>query len=373
MQRVFVLTAVLALLLMMGAQLVSPHMSAAESLSELRNKTQKLEKKIDKNKSEAKKLRKKGDSLKGAIEELNLKIERINSKIELTAVKIAKLDKELKKAEKELDRQKGLLKESMRALYKRGGASTVELLVGSDSFSQYIDEQEYLERLKIGIQDSTEQVLSLKLEIQGNKEEQEDLQSQQQSQRQLLQDTKSEQTRLLKETLGQESLYQEKIAKLQKQQAKLLEEIVSRSQIIKGVGTGSYPWAKFKGKSWTHARSCRYGNDIDPWGYCYRQCVSYVAWKLYKEDRKPPKYYGNATDWISQAKADGVKVKSKPKVGSVAAWRGAEGHVAYVEQVYGNGQVRVSEYNAVPALQGKYSQRIISGGDPNGYIYFKKR
>lgn len=371
MQRISVLAVVIVFLLAFGGQFIKPHVSTAETLSELRDKTQQLEKKIDKNKAEAQQLAKRGKTLKSAIDELSLKIERITNKIELTNVRIAKLDKELKITEAELERQKDLLRESMRALYKRGGASTIELLVGSDSFSQFMDEQVYLERLKIGIQESTEKVLGLKLEIQGNKEEQEDLQDQQKAQRNQLQDTKNEQAKLLAETQGQESRYRQKVSQLQKQQAKLLAEIVSRSQIIQGVGTGAYPWASYKGKSWSHGRSCNYGNDIDPWGYCYRQCVSYTAWKLYSVDKKPPKYYGNATNWVASAKADGIKTGSKPKVGSVAAWYGAEGHVAYVEEVYGNGQVRVSEYNAVPPLQGKYSQRIIKPGDPSAYIYFK--
>jgi surface antigen len=61
---------------------------------------------------------------------------------------------------------------------------------------------------------------------------------------------------------------------------------------------------------------------------------------------------------------------STPKVGSVAVWGGWEGHVAYVEEVYSNGTIRVSEYNAVPSLQGRYSQRVMSANDPDMFLYF---
>lgn len=354
----------------MAAPFLLPATSAAATLGELRKKTAKLEKQIDLANSKAEKLRQRGNSLKEVIASLDAKIAKANSQIKLTDAKIAQLQKELEAKQKELDTQKELLKASMRALYKRSDASTVELLVGSDSFSQFIDEQVYLERLKLGIQDSTNRVIALKQQIEAQKTEQEDLRDQQEAQRELVEKAKKEQAQLLAETKGQESLYRARSAQLQKQQAKLLSEIVARSRVLSGVGTGSYPWANFKGKKWTHQKSCTYGNDIDPWGYCYRQCTSFAAWRLYAAGKKPPKYYGNAENWDNEAKANGYKTKSKPKVGAIAVWNGAEGHVAYVEEILANGEVRISEYNAVPPLGGKYSQRIISANDPAAYIYF---
>lgn len=353
-----------------SAPFVSTRHTAAESVEQLRARSAQLQQEINASNAQASQLAQQGNSLKNAIAALDVQISQATTQIQLTTTKINQLQLELENAQKELDRQKSLLKANMRALYKRGDASSVELIVGSDSFSQYIDEQEYLERLKMGIQDSTEKVIALKQQIASQQEEQKSLKKQQEAQRELVQKAKNDQAVLLAETQGQETKYRERTAELQKQQGALLAQIVARSTVITGVGTGSYPWANYREGSWTHGGSCNYGNDIDPWGYCYRQCVSFAAWRLYSAGKTPPRNYGNAENWDNVARARGIPTGSSPQVGAIAVWNGYEGHVAYVEEVMGNGKVRISEYNAVPALQGRYSQRIISAGDPAAYIYF---
>ncbi len=345
--------------------------SEASSLDELRARTAQLEQEIKANTAQAEQLKAQGDSLKNKVAELDLQIQQANTQIAFTEARIASLQIELEEAQTELERQKTLLKASMRALYKRGDASTVELLVGSDSFSQFIDEQEYLERLKLGVQDSTNKVIALKQQIEAQQNEQVQLKKQQEGQRALITKAKNEQAILLAETQGQESRYRARTVALQDQQKKLLAEIVARSRVISGVGTGSYPWADYRGDSWTHAGSCNYGDDNDKWGYCYRQCTSFAAWRLYSVGKTPPEYFGNAENWDNVAEARGIPMGKEPKEGAIAVWNGFEGHVAFVEEIMGNGQVRISEYNAVPSLGGKYSQRVISAGDPSTYIYFK--
>ena len=62
-------------------------------------------------------------------------------------------------------------------------------------------------------------------------------------------------------------------------------------------------------------------------------------------------HWGNAENWDSNAASLGFVVDSVPEVGAIAQWNPNEngassgGHVAYVEQVNGNGSVNVSEYN----------------------------
>lgn len=350
---------------------VVPFLSVrAVTIDELNAQAREIENKIKVNEEHLGALAERASTLEEKLNQLRAQIAEINTQIENTTNKINVLEEELAKTEKELNRQKDILKNNIRTLYKQGNISTVQLLASTDSYADFVNEQEYLERLKLGVQESADKVAKLKKEIEAKKTEQEELREQQKAQRELAQRNKDEQDTLLAQTRGEEVEYKRVTEELQNQQAAVYAQIVARSRVLTGVGTGNYPWADYREGSWTHAGSCTYGDDIDPWKYCYRQCTSFAAWRLYASGRQAPVGYGNANNWGYIAAANGIPTGGTPKVGAIAVWGGAEGHVAYVEEVYGDGQARISEYNAVPALQGRYSERIISPGDPYIYIYF---
>ncbi len=212
----------------------STRRTEAESVDQLKAKSAQLQKEIDANKAQAEALKAEGDTLKAAIGSLDIQIQQSSTQIELTTTKIKQLQIELDNAQKELDRQKSLLKANMRALYKRGDASSVELLVGSDSFSQYIDEQEYLERLKVGIQESTDKVIKLKQQIAGQQEEQKQQLKILEASKKALDDSRANRASLLAQTQGQEAAYRGKVEELKKQQA------AAESALARALNSGSY-------------------------------------------------------------------------------------------------------------------------------------
>jgi hypothetical protein len=77
---------------------------------------------------------------------------------------------------------------------------------------------------------------------------------------------------------------------------------------------------------------------------------------------KPALRNWNADHWASNAKAAGFSVGTKPAVGAIAVWQahvdgaGSVGHVAYVEQVRGDGAFYVSEedFNGSPAVHRRW-------------------
>lgn len=96
------------------------------------------------------------------------------------------------------------------------------------------------------------------------------------------------------------------------------------------------------------ARIVSYANTYSP-GYC----TWFVA------SRRPvPSGWGNARNWLANARAAGFATGSVPRVGAIA-WTGAGamGHVAYTERVEGN-RALISEmnYNGL----GVVSQRWVS-------------
>ncbi|HSW66853.1 MAG TPA: CHAP domain-containing protein [Bacillota bacterium] len=102
-------------------------------------------------------------------------------------------------------------------------------------------------------------------------------------------------------------------------------------------------------------------NVISPYGYYYRNCTDYTAWRVSAEGVEPAQYkgLGNAKDWAANAPAHGLSVDGTPAVGAVGvSASGSYGHTAYVEAInpagYPEGTIEVSQYNY--AGDGNYSR-----------------
>jgi surface antigen len=122
-----------------------------------------------------------------------------------------------------------------------------------------------------------------------------------------------------------------------------------------------YEWGYWSGSTF---------EPYDQWGYEYRNCTSYVAWRLSSAGVSASvfKGLGNADQWIGGVSGkSGVTVNSTASPGAVAVWDSpGVGHVAWVESVSG-GKVTVSDYNYLET--GAYDKHLISS-TPAGYIHF---
>jgi surface antigen len=89
-------------------------------------------------------------------------------------------------------------------------------------------------------------------------------------------------------------------------------------------------------------------NVISPYGYYYRNCTDYVAWRLAGLGVAPAQYkgLGNAKEWAQPPAGNGLTVDSVPAVGAAAVRTGGTyGHVAFVEAVQADGTITVAQYN----------------------------
>src|SRR5579875_605686 len=122
-----------------------------------------------------------------------------------------------------------------------------------------------------------------------------------------------------------------------------------------------YDWGYWNGDTF---------QPYDQWGYEYRNCTSYVAWRLSEAGVSASLFtdLGNADQWIGAVRGkSGVTVNSTPSAGAVAVWDSpGVGHVAWVDSVSGS-TVTVSDYNY--AETGAYDQHSIAS-TPSGYIHF---
>jgi len=107
--------------------------------------------------------------------------------------------------------------------------------------------------------------------------------------------------------------------------------------------------------------------QYDQWGYQFRNCTSFVAWKISQEfPGTSTAGWGQAYQWSSNAPSSKVHPASgyTPQVGDIAVWGtevGADGHVAYVASV-SNGVATFDEYNV--AETGIYTDAYTSTNHP---------
>lgn len=136
-----------------------------------------------------------------------------------------------------------------------------------------------------------------------------------------------------------------------------------------------YP-ARYRDLPWPYVNN----NIWDEWNFAYRQCTSFVAWRLNSANGIPfsNQYgglyrWGDAGQWAASARSLGIAVDTVPEVGAIA-WSGPlyadasfYGHVAWVSQVLDGGYVVIEEYNA--GWAGSYGTRTVPWNQFQGYIH----
>jgi surface antigen len=330
-----------------------------------------LEQENEKNVSALEKLQGEATSYQDAIDKLEAQIADLQRKIDANTKEQDRLKVEIAKAEAELQKQKNLLGENIRAMYVEGDMTTLEMLASSNDLSEFVDKEQYRNSVKDKISATVTKINEIKHQLRGQKELIDTLLAEQNNQRAELADSRGEQTKLLSFNKGQQDAFN---AKVQKNQAKIEELIASQIQAnnaaqglqfiripgsVKGhnVSKDDYPYKKY-GHSQLDA-PCPgppiSADSLDRWGYCTRQCTSYVAWAIERSGRDAPRNWGDAKKWAALAPSS-WRVYA-PRTGDIAVvTSGRWGHVMYVEQVQGS-RILVSEYNI--ALTGKYNSRWI--------------
>ncbi|MCW2606966.1 MAG: N-acetylmuramoyl-L-alanine amidase [Frankiales bacterium] len=107
------------------------------------------------------------------------------------------------------------------------------------------------------------------------------------------------------------------------------------------------------------------GAEFDPWGFAFRNCTSWVAWRMRNTNGVDffngmrGGRWGNANTWDDNARALGYAVDNRPAAGAIAQTDdGSFGHVAWVAAVNSDGSVVVEDYNY--AGTGVFARRTVS-------------
>lgn len=309
-------------------------------------------------------------SYEDAIKKLQAKISALQGKINANVAEQNRLKKEIAKAEAELEKQRSLLGKNIRAMYLEGEISTLEMLASSRDLSEFLNKQQYRSAVEDKITQTLEKINALKVQLKNQNSQVEALLKKQKAEQAELTASRNEQQSLLHYNESQQAAYN---AKTRKNQAKI-DELIAQQRRANFNPDGGYYFLRFPGaqrdfspSSYPYRNSgfgmspgpgCVDNDGPDPWGYCYRQCVSYAAWAIKASGRSAPMYYGNARDWVSAAYARGIPVYRSPEPGDIAiSTSGYWGHAMYVESVSGS-TFTTSEYNTY--LTGRLSYQTRS-------------
>lgn len=310
--------------------------------------------------TERRSLQNEANTLEATINGLAAQIAELERQIATNQAKKQALEAEMAKTEVKLTKQRKLLAENIRAMYLKDQISTIEMLASSNDLSDFVDREQYRLIVKDKISAVMDEINRLLATLNSQKAEVDKLIADQRGMQGQLDAQRAEQSRLL--ALNQ----QERTAldtEIRANSAKIGElrsqQVITNSHLF-GSGLRSvpdptgYPWANVQPFPNTYA---------DPWGMYKRQCVSYTAWRVAQSGRHMPYWggRGNANLWDDNARAAGIPVDRSPRVGDVAVSNsGYYGHVMYVEAVFGDGTIYVSQYNA--SWTGKYSEARIPIG-----------
>jgi surface antigen len=300
------------------------------------------------------------NTLQGQLNALNAQLGSLQGQISQTQGKIAATQGLIAQKEAELAVEKAQLDELIRVSYENASEPTFEMILDSNSLSDFFNEQEYADSISSKIQAASAAVVAAKGALEQQNTQLNAQKADLQGQESLVAQAQANQSELVAETQGQEANYQSILNGTTSQLNGLYSEraaldAANGSTVVTG-GTGGYP------AKWANAAP---DSLVDDWFYYNRECVSYVAYRRALIGR-PTSGYGNAGSWMSHVNS------SSPAPGDVAVWSynavpGGFGHVAYVESVNGDGSITVAEYNWTPY---SFDRRTIhpGGGWPSGFI-----
>lgn len=330
-----------------------------------------IKKKAEGYREQANQLRGKADNLSNALAILGTEKAQIQAQIDLNQAEHDKLTKEIDDTTKRIAQNK---ETSGSLIVKSSLSDDVPLVVrlaSSNNLADYIEGEANRISVRDTIVKKTEENQKLKTELEKKKEQVKQVLAEQNAQKQMLVKKENEQSALLAKTKSDEAAYQGLISQSNSEMQRLQEEQRRLNAQPFGGGSGlPAPTGGSGGYPYIGGWSGDFSPYVDPWGFYYQQCTSYVAWKVHDSGRTMPRWGSmyqpaHARYWPNFTSNTGYE----PRTGAAAVMtQGTYGHVMYVEGVSPDkSTIYVSDYNL--GFDGKYRSypRSASGVI---YVYF---
>lgn len=187
------------------------------------------------------------ESLDNQIEEIMNNIQENNEKISNIQEEIKSTEEQLKQSEEDMKKQEELFKERVKVMYINGVGGYLEVLLASESFSDFISRVELVKdiiemdkKIISNLESKQEQLEKDKIELNEQKEELTALNIENNEKMDKLKAYKDEQSDLIKEAEEQEKLYSSTVAEEEAKLNQILEQLEqqSRTTVSRG-GTSS--------------------------------------------------------------------------------------------------------------------------------------
>src|SRR4030042_3034934 len=196
---------------------------------ELKNKIENLRSQIEKYQNEIYQMGQMEESIHNEIEiitkdteKIELEIQETDLVIESLEVDISEKEGQIEAMQKEIQAKEAILSQFLQELYENGGASTMEIILGNQKFTDYFSLIEGLETYDVKVKDAYDQLVFLKAGLKSEKgilvdrrEVQYNLRMIQKDQERSLEQQKQFKDRLLKQTANEKQFLSEKKEKLQ--------------------------------------------------------------------------------------------------------------------------------------------------------------
>lgn len=152
--------------------------AAREQIEKLKQKREELSRQIRENREkaaakagEAKELKSQIDSLTQEIAELERRINELQGQINQVTGEISAVKQEIAQKEEELQREREKLNQALIEIYLSTSKSDWEIILGSSSFSEGINQTKYLEAIEFQIEKIIEEITRIKQELENQRNE----------------------------------------------------------------------------------------------------------------------------------------------------------------------------------------------------------
>lgn len=203
-----------------------------EQLEQLTTQIQDLQKEITRKQKEAASLKNEIALFDLQIKQTEIQITAVELEIEQLSQKILETQIEIQSKKEELEKQKEFLAETLRLINEYDSVTPLEITLGNDTFSEFLDQVQYATNLQEKTRESVLAVKKLKDELENKKAElQSELAQQDALNRQLentrisLEEQRGHKSYLLTRARGQEKIYTAMLTEAAQKQEEVEREI----------------------------------------------------------------------------------------------------------------------------------------------------